>query len=244
MTASPADQATLLDLQLLDNRLSQIVRARAALPQVQQLRELHAQHGDLRRALAQARGEADDATAELKRVESDVAVVEARILRDTQRLTASSSVREVQGLEHELGSLRKRLNDLEEIELTVMERVEQSSAALATLQHEGEQLHARAAALGAEREAALADLDAEATTLTDNRAALVGSLPADLVELYERQRARYGVGAALLRRGVSEGSNMALTESDLADIRRAAPETVVLDPESGCILVRTAESGL
>ena len=46
------------------------------------------------------------------------------------------------------------------------------------------------------------------------------------------------------RAGVSQGSNMALTGADLAEVRAAAPDAVVLDPESDCILVRTAESGL
>ena len=62
--------------------------------------------------------------------------------------------------------------------------------------------------------------------------------------LYDRQRTRYGIGAALLTRGVSQGSNMALTGADLAEVRAAAPDAVILDPESNCILVRTAESGL
>ena len=64
-------------------------------------------------------------------------------------------------------------------------------------------------------------------------------IPADLVELYEKQRARYGIGAAAAAsRGVSMGSNVKLTESDLAVIRRAAPDDVVLCPDSGAILVR------
>jgi predicted nucleic acid-binding Zn-ribbon protein len=76
------------------------------------------------------------------------------------------------------------------------------------------------------------------------RDALVAELPADLVALYDRQRTRFGVGAALLQRGVSQGSNMALTAADLAAVRAAPADAVVLDPESNCILVRTEASGL
>ena len=45
--------------------------------------------------------------------------------------------------------------------------------------------------------------------------------------------------AARLVGAVSEGSNMALTGADLAAVRSAAPDAVVLDPESNCILVRS-----
>ncbi len=69
-------------------------------------------------------------------------------------------------------------------------------------------------------------------------------MPAELLALYDRQRARYGFGASLLQGGVSTASGVALNNSDLQDIRRAAPDDVVLCPDSDAILVRTAESGL
>jgi predicted nucleic acid-binding Zn-ribbon protein len=65
-----------------------------------------------------------------------------------------------------------------------------------------------------------------------------------LVELYERQRERYGIGASHLRAGISSASGVALTESDLQKIRETPEDTVVLCPDSNAILVRTAESGL
>jgi predicted nucleic acid-binding Zn-ribbon protein len=40
------------------------------------------------------------------------------------------------------------------------------------------------------------------------------------------------------------GSNMRLNESDLSVISRAAPDDVVLCPDSGAILIRNEESGL
>jgi hypothetical protein len=77
-----------------------------------------------------------------------------------------------------------------------------------------------------------------------NRSTIVGKVPADLMALYERQRSRYGVGASHLRGGVSGASGVRLTESDMARIRSAAPDEVILCPDSDAILVRTAESGL
>ena len=98
---------------------------------------------------------------------------------------------------------------------------------------------ARLDALRTDRDDALTGLEEQRTDATGRRAALVAELPADLVALYDRQRTRYGVGAARLVGNVSQGSNMALTGADLATVRAAAPDAVVLDPESNCILVRS-----
>ena len=242
--ADPQDQARLLDLQALDTRTQQIVHAKRTLPQTAELTQLSASLDALRRRAAQESGTLDDLRTELKRIESDVDVVAARLARDSARLQTTASSKDAQGLEHEIASLTRRQSDLEDRELEVMEQVEEQEAVLARLETERTVLSDRQAALGADRDAAIATLDAEAEDVVVRRAALVAGLPAELVALYEKQRARYGIGAALLRRGVSGGSNVALTGSDLAAIRSTPADVVVLAPESGCILVRTEESGL
>lgn len=242
--ALPEDQKLLLDVQALDNRIAQLAHLRKNLPQLAQLATLAADSEQLRRFSTEVRGALEDARTELKRVESDVSVVDARIARDTARLQTVTSAKDAQGLEHELVSLAHRKSDLEDIQLAVMERVEQHDGAFAAVEGERQTLAARIEALEGERDAAIGELEAEKHAATERRADIVALVPADLMELYERQRARYGVGAALLRRGISGGSNVALNASDLAAVRAAAPDEVVLDPESGCILVRTDESGL
>ena len=89
-----------------------------------------------------------------------------------------------------------------------------------------------------------AELTAQRSAQEAARGDIVSSLPEDLYALYERQRERYGVGASHLRGGVSSASGVALTESDLQEIRTAAPDQVILCPDSNAILVRTPESGL
>ncbi|OUV18357.1 MAG: hypothetical protein CBC58_01100 [Cellulomonadaceae bacterium TMED98] len=95
-----------------------------------------------------------------------------------------------------------------------------------------------------EAERARTELEHERERLTAARAELVESLPGDLVELYERQRERYGFGASLLRARISQASGVTLTESDLQTVRQAAADDVLICPDSNAILVRTKESGL
>jgi predicted nucleic acid-binding Zn-ribbon protein len=244
LKASPEEQALLLDIQSIDTRLQQLEHRAKSIPEHAALQLLAVENSELLVTLAEQKGVLEDARIELKRVESDVEVVEARITRDSARLQASSSVKDVAALEQELASLRKRQFDLEEIELTVMERVEQQDAVVG---HLGEQVGAvqgRMADVEGERDSAMKVIDAERTNAAANRSALVGKVSPDLLALYEKQRGRYGSGASLLRGGVSQASGVKLNENDMVAIRAAAPDDVIMCPDSNAILVRTGESGL
>ncbi|MHC5796070.1 zinc ribbon domain-containing protein [Lacisediminihabitans sp. FW035] len=244
LKASPNDQAHLLELQALDTRIQQLEHKAKMLPQLAVIAGLESESTALRVETLSATGALEDAKRELGRIESDVALVEARITRDTDRLQASSSVKDVAGLESELAGLRRRQLELEEIELGVMERVEELESAVRSLRGRHDELQERIAGIVAEKDESLGGLTSERTHAAANRSTIAAKLPEDLLALYERQRARYGQGASLLRGGVSEASGLKLNEFDMAAIRAAAPDDVLICPESSAILVRTGESGL
>lgn len=242
--ASPTDQAKLLELQAIDTRIRQIDYRVKTLPDNVALAGLESDATALRGELLSATGALEDAQRELGRIESDVALVEARIRRDSDRLQASTSVKDVAGLESELSGLRRRQLDLEEIELEVMERVDGLEAAARELRARNDELKSRLSEVGSARDDAVGVLTTERTGAVANRSTIAGSLPEDLMALYERQLSRYGSGASLLRGGVSGASGVKLNESDMAVIRAANPDDVLLCPDSNAILVRTSESGL
>jgi predicted nucleic acid-binding Zn-ribbon protein len=244
LKAAPADQELLLELQALDTRSQQIAHRAARLPEAVAVATLTAELEAVRRTVVDRTGVLEDASAELGRVESDVAVVDARVARDRQRASSSSSVKDLQALEQELEALARRKSDLEDIELAVMETVEEREADLAAARGDLESLESRLAEATGARDAALGDLEAERARIATERGALSSRVPADLLALYERQRDRYGVGASHLQRGVTSASGVALTASDLDRIRAAAADDVLLCPDSSAVLVRTAESGL
>jgi len=244
MKAEPADQAKLLELQELDNHLAQVTKKANTLPEATALDELTRQLSAAKEAQREALAVVDEITAEMKRAESDVELVEARIAKDTERLDQSTSAKDAQGLEHELQSLRERLGALEEVELAVMERLEQAEKELSGAEQAVTELSSQVDEATAALKSAKAALEQDYQETTAKRSELVDAILADLVALYERQRERYGFGASHLRRGISSASGVALTESDLATVRAAAPDDVVLCPDSNAILVRTGESGL
>lgn len=244
LKASPEDQAVLLELQALDTKLQQLAHRANSLPELATIASLGVEAEKARLVGVTDSGALEDAQAEFKRVESDVEVVETRIKRDVERLEATSSVKDVAGLETELTSLRKRQSDLEDIELAAMERIEELEAASAVTKAGHDDLLARIAEAESGRDAALSTIEGERGHAAANRSVIVGKLPEDLLALYERQRERYGTGASFLQGGVSSASGVKLNESDMAVIRAAALDDVVLCPDSNAILVRTAESGI
>lgn len=244
LTASPEAQARLLDLQALDTKLAQLTHRAKALPQHSAIAKLQAQIDALRIEQLERSGAREDVAIELGRIESDVAVVSARIARDTQRAQQSTSAKDAQAFEHELANLAKRQYDLEEIELTVMEKLDERETALASTLAQIDDLLAQIAVIVAERDAELVVLEGEIAGARDDRATIATSIPDDLLALYDRQRDRYGVGASHLRYGVSSASGVKLLENEMAEIRAAAPDAVIMCATSEAILVRTKESGL
>ncbi|MET0812106.1 MAG: C4-type zinc ribbon domain-containing protein [Microbacterium sp.] len=243
MKASPADQTRLLEVAELDARIRQADNARRNPPQAARVQELLATRQTLSQELSTRLGVRDDLRTEISRIESDVAVVDARRTRDADRLAATSNLKEVQGYESELLALAKRKSDLEDLELDAMDRLEQADAAVAEQEALIAATNAEGAELSAEAKRVVAEATAAGEASTRDRAAVAGSIPADLLALYDKLAVR-SAGAAALRRRTCEGCNMVISGSDLEKLRALALDDVMTCPECGCILVRTEDSGL
>ncbi|MCS5719584.1 hypothetical protein N1027_15730 [Herbiconiux sp. CPCC 205763] len=244
MKAPALEQRKLLDLQAADNRISQLNHTLRTLPQEARLAELQRDSIAARQEFGGVNGELEDARVEISRVEADIETVAAREKRDRERLQASASTKDIQGLEHELASLKVRRSNLEDIELEVMERMEEIEERLAAITARRDDIATEERLLAGQRDEQKQRINAQLEVAQSERSAIAAGVGPELLALYERQRERYGIGAALLHRGISLGSNVALNGTDLAQIRAAAPDDVVLDPDSNCILVRTEESGI
>jgi uncharacterized protein len=244
MKAAPEDQVILLDVQRLDNDVTRIAHRITSLQKGDKLTELGTTAAGLRAELAAATGEVEDAERELARLESDTMTAQARVERDTTMLEHVSSAKDAAGLQSELESLQRRIGDLETAELEVMEQLDGFRARVGDVESRLAEVDASRSTLVAERDAEIARLESDRASAVQARADVAAKVPADLLALYDRQRARYGFGASLLQGGVSTASGVTLTNSDLQAIRQAAPDDVVLCPDSDAILVRTAESGL
>lgn len=126
-----------------------------------------------------------------------------------------------------------------------MERRESVQERLAELTERVSAVQAKTDDATARRDAAQSELDAEAGSVTKERELVAGSVPADLIKLYEKLREQQGgVGAARLYQRKCEGCHIELNITELNEVRAAAKDTVVRCENCRRILVRTAESGL
>ncbi|MEV5506867.1 CT398-like coiled coil hairpin domain-containing protein [Streptomyces orinoci] len=247
MNAAPADQIRLLDLQALDTRLGQLAHKRRSLPEHAEITALEgdlAQHRDL---LVAAQTEESDTAREQTKAEQDVDQVRQRAARDQQRLDsgAGMSPKDLENLQHEVASLAKRQGDLEEVVLEIMERREAAQERVTELTGRVEAVQAKVDAAVARRDEALAAIDAEIATTTKEREIVAGSVPADLLKLYDKLREKEGgVGAARLYQRRCEGCRLELNITELNEVRAAAADAVVRCENCRRILVRTPESGL
>lgn len=186
----------------------------------------------------------DDVVRRIDHIESDVRAAKDRIAHDRKREAESTDSKELASLEHEIASLERRIEMLDEQELVVLAEREELAASYAETTHQRDTFHEARDGERSRRRGAIASHDQRLSDIATERAELTASLPGELVELYEKQRARYGVGASLLRGVVSTASGVTLTQGQLQEIRVADPDDVVLCPDSNAILIRTAESGL
>jgi predicted nucleic acid-binding Zn-ribbon protein len=245
--ASPEAQLRLLELADLDTELGRLDHRRRTLPENVELAQLGERAAKVRDAITIADTNLADLDRDLGRAERDVEQVRVRIEKDNQQLDAGrvSNARELESLQNEVTSLRRRQGDLEDVVLELMERRESAQSLRDGAATEGESVSADEAAVTARRDAAVAEIDEQAAKAAAARAAAVNDVPADLLTLYDKIRASIGgLGAAPLRRGQCVGCREMLSTVELNEIRAAAPDEVVRHEECRRILVRTADSGL
>lgn len=189
----------------------------------------------------------DDLSREQRKADADVEQVKTRLTRDQERMDQGliTSPKDLNRMQSELGSLARRISDLEDLELEVMEQLETAQRQHDLLVSRLAELDSRAAEVARRRDEKAGSLNVEVAAVTAERKTAASGLSEDLLSLYEKLRAQKGgVGAAALRARRCTGCSLQLTASDLSQIAKASMDEVLRCEECQRILVRTAESGV
>lgn len=246
MKADPSVQLRLLDLQELDSRALRLRHQRGALPVIADIAKLEQERLGINDELRDARIVVDDLTVEQKQADADVEQVRARRKRDQDRMDAGqvANPKDLARMQSEVESLERRISNLEDAELEVMEKLEEAQQVQQGLQIRVDDIDARLAELIAQRDAAQAELDVELADVAAKRGPALDGIPEPLVALYERLREKTGMGAAELRLRRCGGCQIELDNAELARIKSLAADEVARCEECSRIMVRTKESGL
>ncbi|MFZ9775078.1 MAG: zinc ribbon domain-containing protein, partial [Candidatus Nanopelagicaceae bacterium] len=196
---------------------------------------------DAHRDLAIAGGaERSDVEAELRRAESDVEQVVGRIEKDQKLIDSGTvSAKDLENLLGELKSLGRRKEELEEVELEVMVRLEEINARITEHSIERDRFESEANAHAAERDKALAEIDSARTSLLADRQEIESGISKELIELYLKVRElNGGVGAAKLENGQCLGCHLQINAVEVTRIKALPDDEVVRCDECRRILVR------
>ena len=243
MKAEVAQQRSLAAVAELDAELTRIAHRQAHLAEQQRYDQLQAEHRSANDRLAALQLALEDLDVQVKRFESEIDAVRQREDRDRSLLSSGSpNAKQLAELQHELDTLQRRQSSLEDSLLEVMERREELQGDQAAELTRIDGLQNELAAAQKAHDDAVAEIDRARRERAERRAELVAGLNADLVAIYERQRAAGGVGAGLLQGRRCGACRIELDRGELARVSAAADDDVLRCPECGAILLRVTGS--
>lgn len=240
-------QLRLLDLQEVDTALSQLQHRRKNLPEHAEATALQTEKQQAADGLVAAQTAVSDLELDNRKAESDLEPVRQRRTRNQQRIADGtvSDPKALAGLVEEVDHLDRRISELEDAELELMEQLEGATAERDRLDGVVSEIEGRLNEAVTRRDAALAVIDDEVAAAKAERAVVVADLPADLLAFYDKLAATHGgSGAAALRQRRCTGCRLELNSADLRGFAAAPADEVLRCEECGRILVRTAESGI
>ena len=181
-----------------------------------------------------------------RQAETDLEPVRQRRVRNQQRVDDGSvgDAKTLTGLVEEIQHLDRRISDLEDAELEVMEQLEGTTSERDDLAARNAELDGRIAEIVTRRDEQLGGIDAELATKAEQRDAVAVDLPAPLIAVYDKLRSTHGgVGAAELRNRRCTGCQLEVNAADVRTFAAAPEDEVLRCEECGRILIRTINSG-
>jgi predicted nucleic acid-binding Zn-ribbon protein len=231
----------LLRVQEHDTVADQLRHRRGTLPESARLAAVADTMVTLEASLADATERADAVARVQRRLEDELGLVEEKIKGLDARLYSGETtvVKELQALQADIDSLKRRRDALEDEVLGAMSEREPIDTEVQSLGAERDRLDTESSDLLVAIAEAQAGIDAELVAVTGDRATAASAIPADLMALYEKIRANEdGIGAAALVNARCGGCHLALPATEIDRMKREPPDALVTCEQCGRILVR------
>lgn len=240
MKATPQDQERLLALQQIDSDLIKLGHQLKNSPHRQSLENLNRKEQESKNLLIAAETEESDIKHELDRSEVDVEQVAMRIERDEKRLASGTGTpKELEQLQHELGSLAKRRAELEDVELAIMVRIEEVRKVIVALKENILEIDIEIAKVKSDLEKENSEISTSESANLKSRQELSAQISPELISLYEKIReTQDGVGAARLAGDSCDGCHLKLNAAELEKIKSLPEDEVVRCEECRRVLIR------
>jgi predicted nucleic acid-binding Zn-ribbon protein len=232
---------SLLIVQGHDTRADQLAHRLETLPVRAQLAAIHEQVAGVDQQLAAVDERRGELSRSQQRLEDEIASLNERANQAEKQLYSGSvsNPRELQALQDDVASIRRRIGQIEDDELEIMELTEPVDAERARLQAERDRLDADIARLTGEQAEAEAEIHQELESVRSQRAEAAAQVPEDLWPEYDALRSQLGgIAVARLVGTTCQGCHLGLSAVEVDRIRKLSPDVPVHCEECGRLLVR------
>jgi hypothetical protein len=214
----------LLDLQDVDTAIDRLRARRRALEEGSELTAARNDADAAERRLGEIRLKLDELGRDQSRFEHEIDSMTQKEQAEQTRMYDGSIVnaKELDALQHEIASIRKRRSDREDELLAVLEIREQLEADASAAERESTTLRTRAEEASADAAHELARVEAELVERTAARKGVASEIDPELLELYDDlRRQKKGIGAAALVDGVCQACHEQLSAVELDKLKRS-----------------------
>jgi predicted nucleic acid-binding Zn-ribbon protein len=231
----------LLAVQEHDTTADQIEHRRRSLPARKELEGLMAQLGTLDEQATEVEGRKHELVRSQQRLEDEIASLGAKAKEHDTTLYGGTiaNPRELQSLQDEIAALKRRIGQLEDQEIELMEQIEPLDADLVRLRAERTALDEQAGSLRAAIAEDEVGLDAELAGVRAERERVAQQVDPALLAEYEAMRPRVGgIAIARLVGGSCGGCHLSLSAVEVDRIKKLPPEEPARCEECGRLLAR------
>jgi predicted nucleic acid-binding Zn-ribbon protein len=231
----------LLTVQEHDTHADQLHHRKHALPARAELEKVMAQILTVEAEATEVEVQRRELGRSQQRLEDEIASLGEKATAHDKTLYSGTigNPRELQAMQDEIAALRRRVRQLEDQELELMEQIEPLDADLARLGADRSELDEQAGALRASIAEDEVAIDGELAGVVAERAVAAGAVEPELLAEYERLRPREGgIAIARLVGGSCGGCHLSLSAVEVARIKKLPPDEPAHCEECGRLLAR------
>jgi predicted nucleic acid-binding Zn-ribbon protein len=232
---------TLLTVQEHDTHADQLIHRSQTLPARAQLTDVEGKVAEVDGQIAEVDERLGALRRSQQRLEDEIASLRTRAEQADKQLYSgtTNNPRELQALQDDIDSIKRRITRLEDDELDVMEATEPVDAERAELVGRRDKLDEQAVVIRAELAETETEIEGELAGVREQREIAAKAVPEELWAEYDRLRASLGgVAIARLVGSTCQGCHLALSAVEIDRIRKMSLDEPVHCEECGRLLVR------
>ena len=239
MRAANESQKLLIELSSIDQKITRLSNQKQNHPQLRKIAELTARLPSIEASIVENDSRINETKKELARAEVDVENIAKRVEKDNERLNSGeTSAKDLTQIQHEIGTLKSKQKDLEEVEISILEILEDLDHKKSGLQEILIQVNDEINQLNILIKGDFSKANCDIAVFTTNRNKVVAKIDKSLVELYDKIRLEHGMGAGMFNHGMCSSCQIQISPAEIVKINALDPEEVIRCENCRCILVR------